>query len=126
DYKGVVLRSGNAAWFMEKSGYFKFNKFDLSGIKNIIFNAKAGEKGELALRLDAPDGLVIGKLSINGTKDEWREINTPIKATIGLHDLYFVYAGNEPIPAANKNPFLMINKISFELDEVSAIRIDHP
>src|SRR5690606_24055748 len=80
DYKGVVLRSGNAAWFMEKSGYFKFNKFDLSGIKNIIFNAKAGEKGELALRLDAPDGLVIGKLSINGTKDEWREVSNPISA----------------------------------------------
>lgn len=116
DYKGVVMETGNSAVFIDKSSYLKFKKLDLSGIRKIVFNAKAGEKGELTLRLDAPDGPVIGKYAINDPKDEWREIKTSIKASSALHDLYFVYTGEESIPAANKNPLLIINKISFELD----------
>lgn len=116
DYQGAVLRSGNTAWFMEKSSYLKFSDLDLSGIKRIIYNIKTAVKGELSLRLDTADGPVIGKVGVNGPTEDWQGVNSLVNSTSGLHDLYLVFTSDKSISVTKTKPLLMINNISFELE----------
>ncbi len=51
--------------------------------------------GTMELRIDAPDGTVIGSLTIPNTRDKFQEFSTQLKATTGTHDLYFVFVGNQ-------------------------------
>jgi len=57
--------------------------------------AAGGSGGELELRLDSPEGRLIGKLAIpagSGT-EAWREWETEVSGAEGVHDLYFVFRG---------------------------------
>ena len=49
--------------------------------------------GMIELRLDSPDGILIGTINIVNTKNELREFNTTVKQVAGVHDLYFVFKG---------------------------------
>lgn len=49
----------------------------------------------IELRLDAPDGKLIGVLDVpqTGSLQQWEEAKTSIKGTEGIHDLYFIFRG---------------------------------
>ena len=51
--------------------------------------------GRIELRLDSPDGLLIGVLNVpnTGDFDNWILCNTSITQAYGVHDLFFVFKG---------------------------------
>jgi hypothetical protein len=51
--------------------------------------------GYIELRIDSPDGDIIGKLKVPCTNgwDEWEEVITSVSGADGLHNLYFIFKG---------------------------------
>lgn len=49
----------------------------------------------IELRLDAPDGKLIGVLDVpqTGNLDQWQEAKTRISGAEGIHDIYFIFRG---------------------------------
>lgn len=65
------------------------------GAKALAVNARAAlYGGNIDVRLDAPDGKQIASIAVPGTKWELQEISVPVKDAKGIHDLYFVFRGN--------------------------------
>ncbi|OJI96965.1 hypothetical protein ASPVEDRAFT_36361 [Aspergillus versicolor CBS 583.65] len=56
--------------------------------------ASATDGGDIELRLDSEDGLLIGTCTVVGTGDwqEWTTVDCPVEAT-GTHDLFFKFVG---------------------------------
>ncbi|MFC0470758.1 glycoside hydrolase family 43 protein [Halalkalibacter kiskunsagensis] len=52
-------------------------------------------EGSIELRLDHPDGKLIGTLSVANTGgwEQWTTLRTAVSDVEGVHDLYFVYRG---------------------------------
>lgn len=57
--------------------------------------SSAGEGGIMELRLDRPDGRLIGTLVVPSTDgwDRWVEATTDVTGAEGVHDVYFVFKG---------------------------------
>ncbi|WP_442484589.1 glycoside hydrolase family 43 protein [Aeoliella sp. SH292] len=57
--------------------------------------ASEGAEGVIELRLDAPDGELIGSCEVGETGgwQSWKEAACELKNTEGVHDLYFVFKG---------------------------------
>lgn len=51
--------------------------------------------GTIELHLDSKSGPMIGKVKVGNTKDEYIEIETPVKNAKGVHDLYLVFKGGD-------------------------------
>lgn len=117
DYAGAVLRAGSTAWILKDGGYLQFNGIDLSGIQTITYRAKARVKGEIMLRLDAPDGPVVGTAAIDNNEDEWLDISGSVEATSGIHDLYFVFTTDNHFNINDIRYLFSVDVISFELDK---------
>lgn len=62
-----------------------------SSIEATVRNGKPASKIEI--RLDAPNGELIGTLNAESGSD-WKKIKTKVKKRDGIHDLYFVFYGN--------------------------------
>ena len=58
--------------------------------------------GIMELRLDAPDGKLIGTVVVPATKDKYEEFTTNLKGAKGVHDLYFVFRAG---PQQTRNLF---------------------
>jgi cytochrome c len=92
---------------MNKDTWIAYNEVDLSGISKISFSGSAPKEqlnsagGTIEVRLDKPDGEVIGetnKLEVfNGPMTEIKPqtIVATLKEVTGLHDLYFVFKNPE-------------------------------
>jgi Carbohydrate binding module (family 6)/F5/8 type C domain/Glycosyl hydrolase family 30 beta sandwich domain/Glycosyl hydrolase family 30 TIM-barrel domain len=54
--------------------------------------------GTLELRLDGPNGLLVGSVQIGGTGgwDNWTTLTAPITGASGIHSLYLVFRGDPP------------------------------
>lgn len=53
-----------------------------------------GEEGSIEIRLDGPEGEVIGNVSVSGAAgDVFAECRADIKPVGGVHDLFFVFTG---------------------------------
>jgi hypothetical protein len=66
------------------------------GAKAFMASVSSEAKGgEIELRLDSPDGKVIGVLSVpcTGDWDKWKEATTNVTMVTGVHDLYFMFKG---------------------------------
>lgn len=57
--------------------------------------------GTIDIRLDKPDGLSVGKLTVSTTNKQWKNQTTKIKGATGVHDLYLVFTAK-----ATEKPFL--------------------
>ena len=51
--------------------------------------------GRIEIHIDALDGRLLGTVSIPNTSDQFHEFTTQLKRAKGVHDLYFVFQGNE-------------------------------
>lgn len=72
--------------------------FDEEGAKEFMACVSSESKGGLIeLRLDSPDGDIIGRLSVPCTDswDTWKEVTTSITGATGVHNLYFLFKGDE-------------------------------
>lgn len=75
--------------------YIRFNKIDLSHVKQMLFRIEPLSGGDLEVRLDSADGSLIGTIQILPAivKDEkpWKDLKMNILQTKGIHDVYFVF-----------------------------------
>lgn len=64
-----------------------------SSFMALVSSAKEG--GIMELRLDDPDGKLIGSLAVPSTNEwnQWIEVKTEVTGAEGVHDLYFVFKG---------------------------------
>ncbi len=75
--------------------YMRFNRLDLSQVKQLFFRLEPLLGDELEVRLDQADGSLIGSVQIPPAmvKDTnpWKDLKINILPTKGIHDLYVVY-----------------------------------
>ena len=103
DYQsGIDLENcsegGSDVAYIENGDYIGFKGIDLTGGESIDFRIGSnGAAAALEVRIDSPDGTRIGKMDVKGTGgwQKWETQNCPIEATSGVHDLYFVFTGDE-------------------------------
>ena len=84
--------------YIEKGDYIGFSNIDLSDAGKIDFRIGSnGARASLEVRLDAPDGKVIGRMDVksSGGWQTWNTQSCTIEKTKGKHDLYFVFCGEE-------------------------------
>lgn len=64
--------------------------------------SSATDGGQIELRLDTPDGPLIGQKEIlpTGNWNEWKEVSIPIEPPTGTHTLYLLFKDREPVQLA--------------------------
>ncbi|MCR4644416.1 MAG: carbohydrate-binding protein [Oscillospiraceae bacterium] len=103
DYQsGIDLENcsegGTDVAYIENGDYIGFKGIDLTGGESIDFRIGSnGATAALEVHIDKPDGTLIGKMDVKGTGgwQKWETQNCPIEATSGVHDLYFIFTGDE-------------------------------
>ncbi|WP_028518148.1 carbohydrate-binding protein [Ruminococcus flavefaciens] len=103
DYKsGIDIEScsegGSDVGYIEDGDYIGFKDIDLTGADKIDFRvASNGSDAVLEVRLDSPDGKIIGSTEVTNTGgwQEWVTKTCNIEATSGKHDVYLVFTGGE-------------------------------
>ena len=103
DYKSGIdvencSEGGSDVGYIEDGDYIGFKDIDLTGADKIDFRvASNGSDAVLEVRLDSPDGKLIGKTDITSTGgwQEWITKTCNIEAVSGKHDVYLVFTGGE-------------------------------
>ena len=89
---------GLDAAYIENGEYIGFKNIDLTGAKKIDFRIGSnGAKAALEVRLDSPDGDMIGRMDIksSGGWQTWNTQTCTLNNTNGKHDIYFKFTGDE-------------------------------
>lgn len=81
--------------------YIRVREVDFGSKGAAGFTARTSSRnfgGQIELRLDAPDGPLIGTLRTRytGEWESWSADQTTVTGATGLHDLYFVFRGGTP------------------------------
>ncbi len=87
------------------NSYIRFNKIDLTHVRNLKYRLQALSGGKIEVRLDKADGTLISSASIPAkipNPTAWEEITARLNEVSGIHDLYFVFLDPE---GKNKNLF---------------------
>ena len=103
DYKsGIDIENcsegGSDVGYIENGDYIGFKDIDLTGADKIDFRvASNGSDAVLEVRLDSPDGKLIGSTDVTNTGgwQEWITKTCNIETTSGKHDVYLVFTGGE-------------------------------
>jgi hypothetical protein len=92
--------AGWKAAFNGAQSWVRFNEVDFGrgGQKTLQARARSGGTGELEIRLDDPDGQLIGRVKVDGSAD-WMVVKAGARkaAPAGVHDLFVTQAGAEPV-----------------------------
>lgn len=76
--------------------YIKVRSVDFAkGAKTFKARAAALEGGKIEIRLDAKDGPLLGACEITENEGNWQTFTTKTKKHKGIHDLFFVFKGEE-------------------------------
>ncbi|MCF2492950.1 PQQ-dependent sugar dehydrogenase [Dyadobacter chenhuakuii] len=95
--------------------YTRFNAIDLNHIKKIRFRIQEqGIGGTIEMRQGSKDGLLLGSLTVPegkvaDPKTDWKELVMPVKASGGIHDLFFVFKNEN-----KKGPLFHVDWMYFE------------
>lgn len=84
--------------YIENNDYIGFKDIDLTNVNNIDFRIGSdGARASLEIRLDSPEGKVIGRMDVKGTNgwQTWTTQTCNVEKTEGKHDVYFVFKGGE-------------------------------
>ena len=105
----IVRFNRNVALENVKHGsWAEFKNIDMTGVKKATVScfmmADQTIGGDAEIRLDKPDGELLGKVKING--NGLITSNTKLEKAEGLHDLYLVFKNEQ---AGNKNLFFFAN-----------------
>ena len=93
-------QEGDIIGFIEDGDYvaYKGVDFEADGFKTFSVRASSATAGgEIHLRLDGPDGELVGVLEIDGTGDwqNWEVFSGQIGKVGGVRDLYLTFAGGD-------------------------------
>lgn len=83
---------------INNSDYLKVRSVDFAnGAKMFEATAASVAGGKIEIRLDAKDGQLIGVCDITNTggADNWKIFPAKVNKVKGVHDLYFMFIGNE-------------------------------
>ena len=84
--------------YTENGDYIGYKQIDLTNVRKIDFRIGSnGANASLEIRIDDPNGQVIGKMDIKSTSG-WQTWNTQtcaINEINGKHDVYFAFKGGE-------------------------------
>src|SRR5690625_1164615 len=71
--------------------------FGEAGAETFEANIASNVGGMIEIRLDGVDGKVIGNLPVSptGGEQEWRIMETDVTNVSGVHDVYFIFTGEE-------------------------------
>jgi cytochrome c len=93
-----------------KSGsYSKFRQLDLSGISEVVFGVSAPAQygavgGKIEVRIDSETGPLVGETEAMQPQTAQNappiQAHAPLKATTGMHDVYFVFRNEQAKPQA--------------------------
>lgn len=92
------IEGGLNIGFIENGDYIGFKDIDLTDAKDIDFRVSSnGAQSAIEVRLDSPDGKLIGSMDVNGTGDwqNWSTQTCAIEETSGKHNVYLVFTGEE-------------------------------
>ncbi len=103
DYKSGIdtencSEGGSDVAYIENGDYIGFKGIDLTDVSGIDFRIGSnGAEASLEVRLDSPDGKLIGTMDVSGTGgwQTWNTQSCTIIPTSGAHDVYFVFRGGE-------------------------------
>lgn len=103
DYKSGVQtencsEGGTDVAYIEDGDYIGFKNVDMTGGESIDLRIGSnGTEASLEVRIDSPDGKLIGKMNVEGTGgwQKWATQNCTISPVDGSHDLYFVFRGGD-------------------------------
>ena len=80
---------------INQSTFIRFNQIDLSHIRQLKYRAEPQSGGEIEVRLDHANGLLISTIKIPPgiakDPDSWKEFRSDLIETKGVHDLFFVF-----------------------------------
>jgi hypothetical protein len=86
-------------------------------VSTIGYQVQSRVRGTLSVKLDAPEGTEIGRLTIEKQDEDWVTVNCPIQSATGVHDLYFVFTSTDDFDIQDIRYLLMINKLFFQKDQ---------
>ena len=97
EYQEYLSHIQNGDWAAYK--YYDFDKAGVSSFTITFANGRFGasETAVLELRLDGPDGTVIGSAPLPPTGGwlDWKTFSCPVRKVQGVHGLYLVFRGND-------------------------------
>lgn len=99
DTLGASLASegGGNAGYIDNGDWTAYYGLDFGdGASTFAVNASSGNQGgAIEIRLDAPDGRLIGECTVTATGgwDSWKDFRCPVTGATGVHDVYLVYHG---------------------------------
>jgi hypothetical protein len=100
--KGVEVSSGKDRIYVTditNGDYIKVRSVDFEkGAKSFEANTASGSTGgTINIRLDSPEGKLAGtcKITNTGGWQSWKVLQTKIEKINGIHDVYFVFNGEE-------------------------------
>ncbi|HEX6926756.1 MAG TPA: DUF1553 domain-containing protein [Longimicrobiaceae bacterium] len=102
DTSSAVMSTGDFVSPLENGGWVRYSNVDLDGVA-VIGLGFSGKEGEVELRLDAPDGPLLGRAALAEGR-VWRSpgglsleptLLVPIQATPGRHDLVLVLLSDQ-------------------------------
>ncbi len=89
---------GQDVAYIENGDYIGFKNVDLTDATAIEMRVAANSGGSsIEIRSDAPDGKLLGTLSVGSTGgwQTWQTQKTALSSVSGRHDLYFVFKGGD-------------------------------
>ncbi|MBS1659926.1 MAG: family 43 glycosylhydrolase, partial [Bacteroidetes bacterium] len=80
---------------IEEGDYIKVRNVDFrEGARSFgAWVAAAGPGGEIEIRVDSVGGAKIGICRVKGTGGKWEMVSCKVKRVVGMHDVFFVFAG---------------------------------
>lgn len=97
---------------IKHGSYVVYKATDLTRIDYINFRyASGGIGGQVQLRLDSPEGQVMGEVELANTGgwQSWQEQSMQIASTTGVHDLYVIFINQK----AQREPLFNIDWLYF-------------
>lgn len=118
---GVVIATASTGFIsyirkIYNNSFVVFNQLDLAQVDQIRFRVQSqGAGGRIAVHLDSLQGPVVSEVAvpggkINDLKTGWTDLIAPVKPTVGLHDLYFVFTN----PDAVRKELFHVDYLYFE------------
>ncbi len=82
---------------IKDGSYIQFINIDLTDIAALTYQVSGRSDGEIEVHLDSPDGPVVSKATVRptGSNRDFAEVNSTVKSTEGLHNLFFVFKHKE-------------------------------
>ncbi|HEY5371095.1 MAG TPA: glycoside hydrolase family 43 protein [Hanamia sp.] len=98
--KGKMIAERLFVTSINNGDYIKVQGVDFSkGASSIEVSLAALYGGKIEIHTDKIDGPLLGLVEVNsfGEGDVWKTITTPVKNIKGVHDVFFVFKGNNEL-----------------------------